>query len=95
MTIDTDIALAPRAGRGIAEEAVICASIRVGFKVGGKPEHEVSHRSGDQGLSGLRVVVQCDTYGASVMPVVLADDGLAAELPQSRVMIAASCHQVR
>lgn len=29
------------------------------------------------------------------MSVILADDGLAAKLPQSRVMIATSCHQVR
>lgn len=79
----------------VAAVAGVGTDVRLDFIIRATKEADVSHRSEAQGLSGLRVVVQCDAHGASVMPVILADDGLAAKLPQSRVMIAASCHQVR
>src|SRR4051794_1126335 len=45
-------------------------------------------------LSGLGVVIQCDTDGATVMAVVLADDLLTVQLPETRVVIAASRNKV-
>lgn len=54
-----------------------------------------SHHSGTLILSGLRVVVQRNADSPSVMSVILADDRLAAQLPQSRVVIATCRYQVR
>ncbi|KAK5634417.1 hypothetical protein RRF57_010130 [Xylaria bambusicola] len=44
-------------------------------------EPDFSYRSAAQELSSLRVVVQCDADSASMMAVVLANDGLATEFP--------------
>lgn len=45
-------------------------------------------------LSRLRVVVQRHTYSTSVMAVVLANDLLAVQLPQARIVIRACGDQV-
>lgn len=87
--------LITRPNGGIAGVAGVGTDLRLHLIIRATKEAVVSHPSEAQGLSGLRVVVQCDAHGASVVPVILADDGLAAKLPQSRVVIAASCHQVR
>lgn len=62
---------------------------------GPRGEPDFADCSAAQELSSLRVVVQCDTDSASVVAVVLANDGLAAQLPQPCVVVAARRHEVR
>lgn len=45
--------------------------------------------------SCFRVVVQCNANSASVVTIVLPDDGLVLQLPKPGVMIRAGRHQVR
>ena len=45
-------------------------------------------------LARLRVVVQSNTNGASMMAAVLADDIASAELPQASVVITRDCYKI-
>jgi len=45
--------------------------------------------------SAQRGVVQCHTHRSSMMAVVLSDDALALQLPQSRIVITARSNQIR
>ena len=45
-------------------------------------------------LSSLRVVIKRNAHGAAVVAVVLADDLLAVQLPQARVVVAARRDEV-
>ena len=46
-------------------------------------------------LAALRVVVQSHANSSTVVAIVLANDGLARELPQTRVVIGASGNEIR
>lgn len=45
-------------------------------------------------LSTLGVVVECDTDSAAVMAVVLTDDLLCVQLPQTCVVVTAGCYEI-
>lgn len=60
------------------------------------PRCQSTHKASIARLSSaFGVVVQCNADSTAMMAVVLPDDLLRAQLPQSRVVVAASCDEVR
>jgi hypothetical protein len=46
-------------------------------------------------LASFRIIIESNTNGASMMAIVLPDDLLARQLPQSSVMVRTCRHKVR
>lgn len=45
-------------------------------------------------LTGLRIIIESNANSTAVMAIVLSDDCLSMQLPQTRIVVAASCNEI-